>query len=138
MKPTTNSHNLFLEPHLENPQCTSCWGALIAGITFQSSLEPPLGYITNYQISQFSLGTSPGVFESFGTVDVRCSLHWCWVFKRINYQPMKWNNQTLSYYFEIKVKDNLSTTVTIRFNHENFKIYIVVRSESNMVHLWLS
>jgi hypothetical protein len=43
---------------------------------------------------------------------------------------MTWNNQTLSYYFEIKIKDNLSTTVTMGFNHENFKIYIVLRWES--------
>jgi len=113
-------------------------GCLIAGITFESWLEPPLGYITDYQFSQSSLGTSPGVFESFKAVELCCSLHWCWVFKRINYQPMTLNNQTLSYYFEIKIKDNLSTTVTIKFNHENFKNYIVLRWESNIVHLWLS
>jgi len=68
-------------------------GGLIAGITFHSWLEPPLGYIPNYQFSQSSLGTFPGVFESFTAVEVHCSLHWCWGFKRINYEPMTWNTK---------------------------------------------
>ncbi len=42
-------------------------------ITFQSWLEPPLGYITDYQFSQSSLVTLPGVFESFAVVEVRCT-----------------------------------------------------------------
>ncbi len=84
-----------------------------------------MGYITNYQFSQSSLGTSLGVFEFIG---VGCS----------NVSTNDMEHQTLSYYFEIKIKDNLSTIVTMGFDHKNFKNYIVVRWESNMVHLWLS
>jgi len=128
----------FLGTPFGEPPMYFLLGCLIAGITFQSWLDPPVGYIMDCVFSQSSLGTSPEVFESFATVEVHCSLHYCWVFNCNNYQPMTWNNQTLSYYFEIEIKDNLSTTTSIGFNHENFKNYIVLRWESNMVHLWLS
>jgi len=37
------------------------------------------------------------------------------------YQPATWHEQTMSYYFEIKVKDNLNTCVSIGFTNENFE-----------------
>jgi hypothetical protein len=37
------------------------------------------------------------------------------------YQPATWHEQTMSYYFEIKIKDNLNTDVSIGFTSENFK-----------------
>jgi cytohesin len=43
-------------------------GALIAGITFASWLQPPLGYTTYYQFPQSSPGTPPATFESFAAL----------------------------------------------------------------------
>jgi len=40
------------------------------------------------------IGTSLGVFESLTVVELHCNLHWCWVFKLINYQPMTWNDHS--------------------------------------------
>jgi hypothetical protein len=36
------------------------------------------------------------------------------------YQPATWHEQTMSYYFEIKIKDNLNTVVSMGFTNENF------------------
>jgi len=55
-------------------------GALIAGITFASWLQPPLGYTTDYQFPQSSIATPPGVFESFAAVELHYSLRLFWVF----------------------------------------------------------
>jgi len=37
------------------------------------------------------------------------------------YQPATWHEQTMSYYFEIKIKDNFKTDVCMGFTNENFK-----------------
>jgi hypothetical protein len=37
------------------------------------------------------------------------------------YQPATWHEQTMCYYFEIKIKDNLNTLFSIGFTNENFK-----------------
>jgi serine/threonine-protein phosphatase 6 regulatory ankyrin repeat subunit B len=60
-------------------------GALIAGITFASWLQPPLGYTTDYQFPQSSLGTPPGVFESFAAVELHYSLRLFWVFNTLSF-----------------------------------------------------
>jgi len=60
-------------------------GALIAGITFASWLQPPLGYTTDYQIPQSSLATPPGVFESFAAVELHYSLRLFWVFNTLSF-----------------------------------------------------
>ncbi len=60
-------------------------GALIAGITFASWLQPPLGYTTNYQFPQSSLATPPGVFESFAAVELHYSLRLFWVFNTLSF-----------------------------------------------------
>jgi len=38
-----------------------------------------------------------------------------------SYQAATWHEQTVSYYFEIKIKDNVGTSVSIGFTNENFK-----------------
>jgi ankyrin repeat protein len=60
-------------------------GALIAGITFASWLQPPLGYTTDYQFPQSSLATPPGVFESFAAVELHYSLRLFWVFNTLSF-----------------------------------------------------
>ncbi|CAK9258269.1 unnamed protein product [Sphagnum jensenii] len=60
-------------------------GALIAGITFASWLQPPLSYTTDYQFPQSSLGTPPGVFESFAAVELHYSLRLFWVFNTLSF-----------------------------------------------------
>lgn len=60
-------------------------GALIAGITFASWLQPPLGYTTDYQFPQSSLGSPPGVFESFAAVELHYSLRLFWVFNTLSF-----------------------------------------------------
>jgi hypothetical protein len=60
-------------------------GALIAGITFASWLQPPLGYTTDYQFPQSSLAAPPGVFESFAAVELHYSLRLFWVFNTLSF-----------------------------------------------------
>ncbi|CAK9258268.1 unnamed protein product, partial [Sphagnum jensenii] len=60
-------------------------GALIAGITFASWLQPPLGYTIDYQFPQSSLATPPGVFESFAAVELHYSLRLFWVFNTLSF-----------------------------------------------------
>ncbi|CAK9860712.1 unnamed protein product [Sphagnum jensenii] len=60
-------------------------GALIAGITFASWLQPPLGYTTDYQFPQSSLATPPGVFDSFAAVELHYSLRLFWVFNTLSF-----------------------------------------------------
>jgi len=60
-------------------------GALIAGITFASWLQPPLGYTTDYQFPESSLATPPGVFESFAAVELHYSLRLFWVFNTLSF-----------------------------------------------------
>jgi len=60
-------------------------GALIAGITFASWLQPPLGYTTDYQFPQSSLATPPGVYESFAAVELHYSLRLFWVFNTLSF-----------------------------------------------------
>jgi len=60
-------------------------GALKAGITFASWLQPPLGYTTDYQFPQSSLATRPGVFESFAAVELHYSLCLFWVFNTLSF-----------------------------------------------------
>jgi hypothetical protein len=47
------------------------------------------------------------------------------------YQAATWHEQTMSYYFEIKIKDNFNTRVSIGFTNENFKNDILPGRDSN-------
>jgi len=60
-------------------------GALIAGITFASWLQPPLGYTTYYQFPQSSLGTPPSTFESFAALELHYILRLFWVFNTLSF-----------------------------------------------------
>ncbi|CAK9200146.1 unnamed protein product [Sphagnum troendelagicum] len=46
------------------------------------------------------------------------------------YQPATWHEQTMSYYFEIKIKDRLNTFVSIGFTNEIFKYDIATGWDS--------
>jgi hypothetical protein len=151
------SHNLFLEPHLENPQCTSCWGCphswdyisdLVGAtlglhhwlpiltvfswnltrsiwvhyscrVALQSSLV--LG-VQTYQLSTNDM-KRPLTWNIWVLYDCRVAVQFSLVLGVRIYQlsTNDMEHQTLSYYFEIKIKDNLSKTTTIGFNRENFK-----------------
>jgi ankyrin repeat protein len=60
-------------------------GALIAGITFASWLQPPLGYITYYQFHQSSPGTPANTFEAFAGLEMHYSLRLFWVFNTLSF-----------------------------------------------------
>ncbi|CAM6038727.1 unnamed protein product [Sphagnum compactum] len=60
-------------------------GALIAGITFASWLQPPLGYTTYYQFPQSSPGTPPATFESFAALELHYILRLFWVFNTLSF-----------------------------------------------------
>jgi ankyrin repeat protein len=60
-------------------------GALIAGITFASWLQPPLGYTTYYQFPQSSPGTQPATFESFAALELHYILRLFWVFNTLSF-----------------------------------------------------
>jgi len=60
-------------------------GALIAGITFASWLQPPLGYTTYYQFPQSSPGTPPTTFESFAALELHYILRLFWVFNTLSF-----------------------------------------------------
>jgi hypothetical protein len=60
-------------------------GALIAGITFASWLQPPLGYTTYYQFPQSSPGTPPTTFESFAALELHYMLRLFWVFNTLSF-----------------------------------------------------
>ncbi len=60
-------------------------GALIAGITFASWLQPPLGYTTYYQFPQSSPGTPPTTFELFAAVELHYILRLFWVFNTLSF-----------------------------------------------------
>jgi len=48
-----------------------------------------------------------------------------------SYQAATWHEQTMSYYFEIKIKDHLNTRVSIGISNENFKNDITPGWDSN-------
>lgn len=60
-------------------------GALIAGITFASWLQPPLGYITYYQFHQSYPGTPANTFEAFAGLEMHYSLRLFWVFNTLSF-----------------------------------------------------
>jgi serine/threonine-protein phosphatase 6 regulatory ankyrin repeat subunit B len=60
-------------------------GALIAGITFASWLQPPLGYITYYQFHQSSPGTPADTFEAFAGLELHYTLRLFWVFNTLSF-----------------------------------------------------
>jgi serine/threonine-protein phosphatase 6 regulatory ankyrin repeat subunit B len=60
-------------------------GALIAGLTFASWLQPPLGYITYYQFHQSSPGTPANTFEAFAGLEMHYSLRLFWVFNTLSF-----------------------------------------------------
>jgi ankyrin repeat protein len=60
-------------------------GALIAGITFASWLQPPLGYTTYYQFPQSSPETPPSTFESFAALEFHYILRLFWVFNTLSF-----------------------------------------------------
>ncbi len=60
-------------------------GALIAGITFASWLQPPLGYTTYYQFPQSSPGAPPTTFESFAALELHYILRLFWVFNTLSF-----------------------------------------------------
>jgi serine/threonine-protein phosphatase 6 regulatory ankyrin repeat subunit B len=60
-------------------------GALIAGITFASWLQPPLGYITYYQFHQSSPGTPANTFEAFAGLEMHYTLRLFWVFNTLSF-----------------------------------------------------
>jgi len=60
-------------------------GALIAGITFASWLQPPLGYTTYYQFPQSSPETPPATFESFAALELHYILRLFWVFNTLSF-----------------------------------------------------
>ncbi|CAM6038729.1 unnamed protein product [Sphagnum compactum] len=60
-------------------------GALIAGITFASWLQPPLGYTTYYQFPQSSPGTPPAMYESFAALELHYILRLFWVLNTLSF-----------------------------------------------------
>jgi hypothetical protein len=60
-------------------------GALIAGITFTSWLQPPLGYSTYYQFPKSSPGTPPATFETFAALELHYILRLFWVFNTLSF-----------------------------------------------------
>jgi hypothetical protein len=46
-------------------------------------------------------------------------------------QPATWHEQTMCYYFEIRIKDKLDTTIYVRFTNEKFINYKLPGQDSN-------
>jgi hypothetical protein len=60
-------------------------GALIAGLSFASWLQPPLSFTPYYQFPQSTPATPPATYESFAAVELHYSLRLFWTFNNLSF-----------------------------------------------------
>jgi hypothetical protein len=60
-------------------------GALIAGISFASWLQPPLSFKPYYQFPQSTPATPPTTYETFAAVELHYRLHLFWTFNNLSF-----------------------------------------------------
>jgi ankyrin repeat protein len=60
-------------------------GALIAGLSFASWLQPPLSFTPYYQFPQSTPATPPATYESFAAVELHYSLRLFWTFNDLSF-----------------------------------------------------
>jgi hypothetical protein len=60
-------------------------GALIAGISFASWLQPPLSFTPYYQFPQSTPATPPATYETFAAVELHYSLRLFWTFNNLSF-----------------------------------------------------
>ncbi len=60
-------------------------GALIAGLSFASWLQPPLSFTPYYQFPQSTPATPPATYETFAAVELHYSLRLFWTFNNLSF-----------------------------------------------------
>ncbi|CAM6032400.1 unnamed protein product [Sphagnum compactum] len=60
-------------------------GALIAGLSFASWLQPPLSFVPYYQFPQSTPATPPETYETFAAVELHSSLRLFWTFNSLSF-----------------------------------------------------
>jgi ankyrin repeat protein len=60
-------------------------GALIAGLSFASWLQPPLSFTPYYQFPQSTPATPPATYETFAAVELHHSLRLFWTFNNLSF-----------------------------------------------------
>ncbi|CAK9276674.1 unnamed protein product [Sphagnum jensenii] len=60
-------------------------GALIAGLSFASWLQPPLSFTPYYQFPQSTPATAPSTYESFAAVELHFRLRLFWTFNNLSF-----------------------------------------------------
>ncbi len=60
-------------------------GALIAGLSFASWLQPPLSFTPYYQFQQSTPATPPATYETFAAVELHYSLRLFWTFNNLSF-----------------------------------------------------
>jgi hypothetical protein len=60
-------------------------GALIAGLSFASWLQPPLSFTPYYQFQQSTPATPPDTYETFAAVELHFSLRLFWTFNNLSF-----------------------------------------------------
>ncbi|KAH8957866.1 hypothetical protein BDL97_07G113600 [Sphagnum fallax] len=60
-------------------------GALVAGLSFASWLQPPLSFTPYYQFPQSTPATPPATYETFAAVELHYSLRLFWTFNNLSF-----------------------------------------------------
>ncbi|CAM6010036.1 unnamed protein product [Sphagnum balticum] len=60
-------------------------GALIAGLSFASWLQPPLSFTPYYQFQQSTPAAPPATYETFAAVELHYSLRLFWTFNNLSF-----------------------------------------------------
>ncbi|CAM6010033.1 unnamed protein product, partial [Sphagnum balticum] len=60
-------------------------GALIAGLSFASWLQPPLSFTPYYQFPQSTPATPPATYETFAALELHYSLRLFWTFNNLSF-----------------------------------------------------